>query len=273
MPHLPYLAHHRPCAIGPIIESTLIGQWRPQASCPCNFPKKEPETSPEKARSKRKRLPPKSAKVPSPCFLFVYGGRAAGQSNLSRLIVSSRAHSSHFGRKRVVIVLSEGFRVSSVRGNRLRQPRVINSYRHEPHQQADDMRLGRTPGFFLVLLAWMLFMVGSVAAASSARAIHSSSELGAREGMMGGVEKEYPSTPALASRLRARSRIERKLNQRPQQQQEGDSDVTTTTTTTTTTNTRTGVLNARSQGSLGQAPWIGMGLGLTCTALTAVMLG
>ena len=122
------------------------------------------------------------------------------------------------------------------------------------------MRLGRTPGFFLILLAWMLFIVGSIAAGAV-----NSSELG---GARGAVD-DYPSMPAVASRLRARRRIlERKSNQ---QQQEGDSsDVTTTTTTT---NTRTGVLNARSQGSLGQAPWIGMGLGLTCTALTAVMLG
>lgn len=32
-------------------------------------------------------------------------------------------------------------------------------------------------------------------------------------------------------------------------------------------------LQARSEGTLGQAPWIGMAIGLTCTALTAVMLG
>ncbi|CAI7573764.1 unnamed protein product [Penicillium bialowiezense] len=30
---------------------------------------------------------------------------------------------------------------------------------------------------------------------------------------------------------------------------------------------------ARSEGSLGQTPWIGMGIGLTFTALAAVMLG
>ncbi|KAJ5200508.1 hypothetical protein N7491_008686 [Penicillium cf. griseofulvum] len=33
------------------------------------------------------------------------------------------------------------------------------------------------------------------------------------------------------------------------------------------------VLEARSEGSLGQTPWIGMAIGLTCTALAAVMLG
>ncbi|KAJ5785454.1 uncharacterized protein N7503_010666 [Penicillium pulvis] len=33
------------------------------------------------------------------------------------------------------------------------------------------------------------------------------------------------------------------------------------------------VLQARSEGSLGQTPWIGMAIGLTCTALAAVMLG
>lgn len=33
------------------------------------------------------------------------------------------------------------------------------------------------------------------------------------------------------------------------------------------------VLQARSEGTLGQAPWIGMAIGLTCTALAAVMLG
>ncbi|KAJ5123300.1 hypothetical protein N7448_009397 [Penicillium atrosanguineum] len=33
------------------------------------------------------------------------------------------------------------------------------------------------------------------------------------------------------------------------------------------------VLQARSEGSLGQTPWIGMAIGLTCTAAAAVMLG
>lgn len=33
------------------------------------------------------------------------------------------------------------------------------------------------------------------------------------------------------------------------------------------------VLQARSEGALGQTPWIGMAIGLTCTALAAVMLG
>ncbi|KAJ5083607.1 hypothetical protein N7456_013034 [Penicillium angulare] len=33
------------------------------------------------------------------------------------------------------------------------------------------------------------------------------------------------------------------------------------------------VLQARSEGSLGQTPWIGMAIGLTCTALAAAMLG
>ncbi|KAJ5098143.1 hypothetical protein N7532_005144 [Penicillium argentinense] len=33
------------------------------------------------------------------------------------------------------------------------------------------------------------------------------------------------------------------------------------------------VLQARSEGSLGQTPWIGMAIGLTCTAFAAVMLG
>jgi DNA-binding IclR family transcriptional regulator len=33
------------------------------------------------------------------------------------------------------------------------------------------------------------------------------------------------------------------------------------------------ILQARSEGSLGQTPWIGMAIGLTCTALAAVMLG
>lgn len=34
-----------------------------------------------------------------------------------------------------------------------------------------------------------------------------------------------------------------------------------------------GALKARSEGTLGQSPWIGMAVGLTCTALAAVMLG
>ena len=33
------------------------------------------------------------------------------------------------------------------------------------------------------------------------------------------------------------------------------------------------VLQVRSEGTLGQTPWIGMAIGLTCTALAAVMLG
>ncbi|OOQ84930.1 hypothetical protein PEBR_28311 [Penicillium brasilianum] len=33
------------------------------------------------------------------------------------------------------------------------------------------------------------------------------------------------------------------------------------------------ILQARSEGSLGQTPWIGMAIGLTCTAMAAVMLG
>ena len=33
------------------------------------------------------------------------------------------------------------------------------------------------------------------------------------------------------------------------------------------------VLQARSEGTLGQTPWIGMAIGLTVTALTAAMLG
>ncbi|KAL2829238.1 hypothetical protein BDW59DRAFT_142360 [Aspergillus cavernicola] len=32
-------------------------------------------------------------------------------------------------------------------------------------------------------------------------------------------------------------------------------------------------LTPRSEGTLGQAPWIGMAIGLTCTTLAAVMLG
>lgn len=32
-------------------------------------------------------------------------------------------------------------------------------------------------------------------------------------------------------------------------------------------------LQVRSEGTLGQTPWIGMAIGLTCTALAAVMLG
>ena len=32
-------------------------------------------------------------------------------------------------------------------------------------------------------------------------------------------------------------------------------------------------LHVRSEGTLGQTPWIGMAIGLTCTALAAVMLG
>ncbi|KAL1987011.1 hypothetical protein VTN96DRAFT_5167 [Rasamsonia emersonii] len=32
-------------------------------------------------------------------------------------------------------------------------------------------------------------------------------------------------------------------------------------------------LKARSEGTLGQTPWIGMAVGLTCTALAAIMLG
>ncbi|KKK14927.1 hypothetical protein ARAM_004803 [Aspergillus rambellii] len=32
-------------------------------------------------------------------------------------------------------------------------------------------------------------------------------------------------------------------------------------------------LRARSEGTLGQTPWIGMAIGLTCTTLAAVMLG
>ncbi|PYI06798.1 hypothetical protein BO78DRAFT_418446 [Aspergillus sclerotiicarbonarius CBS 121057] len=35
----------------------------------------------------------------------------------------------------------------------------------------------------------------------------------------------------------------------------------------------TKALRARSEGTLGQTPWIGMAIGLTCTALAAVMLG
>ncbi|KAJ5611755.1 hypothetical protein N7528_008860 [Penicillium herquei] len=42
--------------------------------------------------------------------------------------------------------------------------------------------------------------------------------------------------------------------------------------TTGQLNTRN-ILQARSEGSLGQTPWIGMAIGLTCTALAAVMLG
>lgn len=33
------------------------------------------------------------------------------------------------------------------------------------------------------------------------------------------------------------------------------------------------ILQARSEGTLGQTPWIGCAIGLTCTALAAVMLG
>lgn len=33
------------------------------------------------------------------------------------------------------------------------------------------------------------------------------------------------------------------------------------------------LLRVRSEGSLGQTPWIGMAIGLTCTAFAAVMLG
>lgn len=36
---------------------------------------------------------------------------------------------------------------------------------------------------------------------------------------------------------------------------------------------RSTMLQARSEGTLGQSPWIGMAIGLTCTALAAVMLG
>ncbi|PWY88982.1 hypothetical protein BO70DRAFT_393500 [Aspergillus heteromorphus CBS 117.55] len=36
---------------------------------------------------------------------------------------------------------------------------------------------------------------------------------------------------------------------------------------------KTKALRARSEGTLGQTPWIGMAIGLTCTALAAVMLG
>lgn len=48
-----------------------------------------------------------------------------------------------------------------------------------------------------------------------------------------------------------------------------DSDVTVTLDKRITRN----ILQARSEGSLGQTPWIGMAIGLTCTALAAVMLG
>lgn len=37
--------------------------------------------------------------------------------------------------------------------------------------------------------------------------------------------------------------------------------------------TKTKSLQARSEGTLGQSPWIGMAIGLTCTALAAVTLG
>lgn len=37
--------------------------------------------------------------------------------------------------------------------------------------------------------------------------------------------------------------------------------------------TTTKSLQARSEGTLGQSPWIGMAIGLTCTALAAVTLG
>ncbi|KAI9930384.1 hypothetical protein ASPWEDRAFT_26915 [Aspergillus wentii DTO 134E9] len=40
-----------------------------------------------------------------------------------------------------------------------------------------------------------------------------------------------------------------------------------------TKSTTTKALRVRSEGTLGQTPWIGMAIGLTCTALAAVMLG
>ncbi|PYH91694.1 hypothetical protein BO71DRAFT_421353 [Aspergillus ellipticus CBS 707.79] len=43
--------------------------------------------------------------------------------------------------------------------------------------------------------------------------------------------------------------------------------------TLTSTPGKTKPLRARSEGTLGQTPWIGMAIGLTCTALAAVMLG
>lgn len=42
---------------------------------------------------------------------------------------------------------------------------------------------------------------------------------------------------------------------------------------TSTINVNARSIKARSEGALGQTPWIGMAVGLTCTALAAVMLG
>lgn len=47
----------------------------------------------------------------------------------------------------------------------------------------------------------------------------------------------------------------------------------TDTNTSSLGSRRSTMLQARSEGTLGQSPWIGMAIGLTCTALAAVTLG
>ena len=76
------------------------------------------------------------------------------------------------------------------------------------------------------------------------------------------------------------------LQQQQQQQQQVDGqtnqipglDIAAAEPTSSTDTTRpvlgtTKSLQARSEGTLGQSPWIGMAIGLTCTALAAVTLG
>lgn len=52
-----------------------------------------------------------------------------------------------------------------------------------------------------------------------------------------------------------------------------DTDVNRTSSGSGRSTTKTKSLQARSEGTLGQSPWIGMAIGLTCTALAAVTLG
>lgn len=52
-----------------------------------------------------------------------------------------------------------------------------------------------------------------------------------------------------------------------------DADANRTSSGSGRSTTKTKSLQARSEGTLGQSPWVGMAIGLTCTALAAVTLG
>ena len=52
-----------------------------------------------------------------------------------------------------------------------------------------------------------------------------------------------------------------------------DADANRTFSGSRRSTTKTKSLQARSEGTLGQSPWVGMAIGLTCTALAAVTLG